>query len=427
MSARTRPRVVVAGAGFGGLWAARALAGKDADVILVDRNNYHTFFPLLYQVAAAELVPTDIAYPVRSIFRSAGNVQVRMAAVTGLDPAARRLETSSGPLEFDALVLALGSEAHFFGVKGAEEHAFPLRWMDDAIELRHHILTRFEAASTATDPAERRRLLTVAVVGGGPTGVEFSGALAELVYGPLLEDHPSLQPGEVSVVLLEATDRVLAGMPPTLGAFATGRLRRRRVEVRTGVRVEEVGRGWLRLAGGELIPTDTVVWTAGVQGDPAAKRWGLPVGRGGRIEVDAGLRVPSHPRIYVIGDLAYREDAHGSPLPQVAQVAIQQGRYVGKAILRHGPGGEAPPFRYVDPGMLAVIGRNAAVAHVFGRAFKGLSAWLLWLGIHLVWLIGFRNRALVLLNWAWNYVSFKRSVRLILPGARAGPGRYPEP
>lgn len=419
MSGSGRPRVVVAGAGFGGLWAARALAKSDADVVLLDRNNYHTFFPLLYQVAAAELVPTDIAYPVRSIFRRAGNVRVRMAEVTGLNAQEHILETSAGPLEYDVLVLALGSVPHFFGVKGADEHAFPLRWMDDAIPLRHHILTCFERAVASSDPAERRRLLTVAVVGGGPTGVEFSGALAELIYGPLLEDYPGIHPDEVSVVLLEATDRVLVGMPERLGVFAADRLRRRRVKVRFGVRVEEVGPGWACLAGGEQISTDTVVWTAGIQGDPLVRAWGLPVGRGGRVPVDDYLRVVGHEEIHVVGDLAYREDDEGRPLPQVAQVAIQQGRYVGKALLARWAGREPRPFHYVDPGMLAVIGRNAAVAHVFGRAFRGLPAWLLWLGIHITWLIGYRNRALVLLNWAWNYLSFKRAVRLILPGARA--------
>lgn len=418
---------MVAGAGFGGLWVARTLAGKDADVVLVDRNNYHTFFPLLYQVAAAELVPTDIAYPVRSIFRKAGNIQVRMADVTRVDLEARVVWTSAGPLPFDELVLALGSVPHFFGVKGADEHAFPLRWMDDAIPLRHHILTRFERAAATSDPALRRRLLTVAVVGGGPTGVEFAGALAELIYGPLLRDYPGIDPDEVSVVLLEALDRLLAGMPEKLGAFAAGRLRRRRVKVRFGVRVEEVGPGWARLAGGEVISTDTVVWTAGIQGDPAVRAWGLPVGRGGRVVVDEWLQVPGHPGVHVVGDLAYREDADGAPLPQVAQVAIQQGRYVARAMLRRWAGGSPGPFRYVDPGMLAVIGRNAAVAHVFGGTFKGLPAWLLWLGIHITWLIGFRNRALVLLNWAWNYLSFKRTVRLILPGARAPErGEHPE-
>lgn len=415
-----RPRVVVVGAGFGGLWAARSLARGPADVVLVDRNNYHTFFPLLYQVAAAELVPTDIAYPVRSIFRGAPNVEVRMAGVVGVDVDARRVDTTEGPLTYDHLVLAMGSVPHYFGVQGAAQHAFPLRWMDDAIPLRHHILTRFEKASVCADPHLRRRLLTVAVVGGGPTGVEFSGALAELVYGPLLRDYPHLDPDEIKVVLLEATTRLLVGMPERLGVYAADRLRRRRVKVRLGVRVEQVEAGMVRLAGGETVSTETVVWTAGIQGDPVVKEWGLPVGRAGRVVVDGFLRVEGHPEIRVVGDLAYREDAHGRPLPQVAQVAIQQGRWVGRAIRDELRGKPVRPFRYVDPGMLAVIGRSAAVAHVFGFAFKGVRAWLLWLGLHIAWLIGFRNRALVLVNWAWNYLTFRRAVRLILPGARAG-------
>ena len=416
-----RPRVVIVGAGFGGLWAARALSGTGADVVLVDRNNYHTFFPLLYQVAAAELVPTDIAYPVRSIFRGAGNVEVRMADVVGLDPSARRVDTTEGPLAYDHLILAMGSVPHYFGVEGAAEHAFPLRWMDDAIPLRHHILTRFEKASACADPHERRRLLTVAVVGGGPTGVEFSGALAELLYGPLLRDYPHLDPQEFQVVLLEATPRLLVGMPEHLGVYAADRLRRRRVKVRLGVPVERVGAGAVHLAGGETVSTETVVWTAGVQGDPVVKEWGLPVGRGGRVLVDDFLRVEGHPEIRVVGDLAYREDSQGRPLPQVAQVAIQQGRWVGRALRDGMQGKDVRPFRYVDPGMLAVIGRTAAVAHVFGFAFKGIQAWLLWLGLHIAWLIGFRNRVLVLVNWAWNYFTFRRAVRLILPGARSEP------
>jgi NADH dehydrogenase len=410
--------VVIAGAGFGGLWTARTLAGAPADVVLVDRNNYHTFFPLLYQVAAAELVPTDIAYPVRAIFRRADNVEVRMAEVTGLDAGARRLDTSAGAIPYDILVLAMGSVPHWFGVGGAAEHAFPLRWMDDAIPLRHHVLTCFEAAASIDDPERRRRLLTFAIVGAGPTGVEFAGALAELIHGPLKRDYPGLAAEDISVVLLEAADRVLGGMPDALGVYAADRLARRRVVVRTGVRVEEVRADAVLLAGGEVIPTETVVWTAGVQGDPMVRSWGLPVGRGGRVPVDEYLRVEGHPEIHVVGDLAYREDADGRPLPQVAQVAIQQGRAVGANIARKL--GERPlePFRYKDPGVLAVIGRNAAVAHVFGRAFRGLVAWMLWLGIHIVWLIGFRNRALVLVNWAWNYISFKRAVRLILPEGR---------
>ncbi len=415
-----RPRVVVAGAGFGGLWAARGLAGADCDVVLLDRNNYHTFFPLLYQVAAAELAPPDIAYPVRSIFRRAANVEVHMARVTGLELENRRLLTSLGPVSYDVLVLALGSESHYFGVPGAEQHAFPLRWMHDAIPLRHHILTRFELAAASEDPLLRRRFLTFAVVGGGPTGVEFSGALAELIYGPLLRDFPAIDRDEVSVVLLEAADGVLGGMPDHLGAYALERLRRRRTKVRLGVRVEEVLHGSVRLRGGETISTDTVVWTAGVRGDPGIAGWGLPLAPGGRIRVDEHLRAEGHPEVYVVGDLAWSEHG-GGPLPQVAQVAIQGGRSVARNLRRTLRGQPTEPFRYRDLGMLAVIGRNAAVAHVFGRAFRGIVAWILWLGIHVTWLIGFRNRALVLVNWAWNYVFFRRAVRLILPAARVAP------
>jgi NADH dehydrogenase len=409
------PRIVIVGAGFGGLWCARGLARAPAEVVLVDRNNYHTFFPLLYQVAAAELVPTDIAYPVRSIFRGVPNVQVRMTEVRGLDVVNRRVETTAGPVGYDVLVLAMGSVPHFFGVEGAAEHAFPLRWMEDAIPLRRHILTRFEAAATTDDPIARRRQLTFGIVGGGPTGVEFAGALVELVYGPLLRDYPSIHPDEVAVVLLEAADRLLGGMPKRLGDYAAERLRRRRVKVRLGVRVDSLGPGSVLLNGRETMSTDTVVWTAGVQGDPAVHRWGLPTDRGGRIPVDQHLRVVGHEEIYAVGDLAYLEGEDGAPLPQVAQVAIQQGRCAAHNILAAYSNEPMKRFRYRDLGILAVIGRNAAVAHVFGLGFRGLLAWVLWLVIHVTWLIGFRNRALVLVNWAWDYVFFRRAVRLILP------------
>jgi NADH dehydrogenase len=402
------------GAGFGGLWAARGLARCAVDVTLVDRNNYHTFFPLLYQVAAAELGPTDIAHPVRSIFRRARNVTVRMAVLIGLDLDARHVLTDGGQIPYDYLVLAIGSEPNFLGVAGAAEHAFPLRWMSDAISLRHHVLTRFEAAESAT-PGRKARLLTFVVVGGGPTGVEYAGALSELIFGPLLEDFPSVGAHEVRIELLEASDSILRGMPPECGRYATERLAPRRVRVRLGAVVEAVEPTAVRLAGGERVPTETVVWTAGIQGEPRAAEWGLPVGRGGRVPVTEVLHVAERPEVFVVGDLAYREDEHGKPLPQVAQVAIQQGRCAARNILRVVAGEEPVAFRYRDPGMLAVIGRNAAVAHVFGFAFRGLTAWLLWLGIHISWLIGFRNRALVLLNWGWNYLFFRRAVRLILP------------
>jgi NADH dehydrogenase len=411
------PRVVVVGAGFGGLWVARGLANRPISVTLLDRNNYHTFFPLLYQVAAAELVPTDIAHPVRSIFRRAGNVSVRMTEMVGLDLEAHEVQTTRGSVGYDFLVLALGSEPSFFGVEGAAEHAFPLRWMDDAVPLRHHVLTRFEAAATA-DAERRARLLTFVVVGGGPTGVEYAGALSELIFGPLLKDFPDVSAEAVRIELVEASSTLLAGMPAKLARYAADRLARRRVGVRLDTTVEAVEAQAVRLAGGERIATETVVWTAGIRGDPRVAEWGLPVGRGGRVPVGENLSVAGRPEVFVIGDLAYREDGEGRPLPQVAQVAIQQGRCVARNIQRIAMDRPPKAFRYKDPGMLAVIGRNAAVAHVFGFAFRGLLAWLLWLGIHISWLIGFRNRALVLLNWGWNYVFYRRAVRLILPEGR---------
>jgi NADH dehydrogenase len=412
--------VVIVGAGFGGLWAARGLANRAVDVTLVDRNNYHTFFPLLYQVAAAELGPTDIAHPVRSMFRRAVNVTVRMAEMSGLDLDGRVVHTDHGSLTYDYLVLALGSESNFFGVPGAAEHAFPLRWMDDAVPLRHHVLTCFEAAVATADAERRQRLLTFAVVGGGPTGVEYAGALSELVYGPLLRDFPGISREEVRIELLEASDTLLRGMPPKLTRYAQDRLARRNVQVRLSCAVQAVEADSVHLSGGARLATDTVVWTAGIQGDPRVGRWGLPVARGGRVPVTERLSLADHPEVFVIGDLAYREDASGAPLPQVAQVAIQQGRRAAANISKLVAGREPEPFAYRDPGMLAVIGRNAAAAHVYGLAFTGWIAWWLWLGIHISWLVGFRNRALVLLNWGWNYVFFRRAVRLILPAGEVG-------
>ncbi len=327
-----RYRVVIVGAGFGGLWAARTLANQDVDVTLIDRNNYHTFFPLLYQVAAAELVPTDIAHPIRSTLRRASNVRVRMAEMTGLDLEGHVVRTDDGDVTYDSLILALGSEPTFFDVPGAEQHAFPLRWMSDAIPLRHHVLTRFEAAQTA-DPERRRHLLSFAVVGGGPTGVEYAGALSELIHGPLLRDFRGVAADEVSIELLEASDTLLAGMPPKLAAYASDRLRRRRVNVRLGAAVAAVGRDSVRLSGGEELETETVGWTAGVQGEPRASDWGLPVGKGGRVLVTPMLDLEGQPEVYVIGDLAYLEDAEGRPLPQVAQLAMQQGRRAALNIL----------------------------------------------------------------------------------------------
>lgn len=416
----SRPRILIAGAGFAGLWAVERLRDQEVDVVLVDRNNYHTFLPLLYQVAAAELGPTEIAYPVRSVLRKARNVTFRMGALTQVDPATSTAWIGAEPLRYDHLVLAMGATTHFFGVPGAMEHSFPLRTMEEAVPLRHHVLGRFEEASSETDPERLAQLLTFTIVGAGPTGVEFSGALAELVHGPLGRDFPHLDMGQVRILLVEAVERVLSDMPETLSDYALRRLEDRKVEVRLGTLVQEVAPGVVTFASGETVATDTVVWTGGVRGADGPEAWGFPMGPGGRVRVTRELQVEGMANVWCAGDLAYLEE-EGHPLPGVAPVALQQGTLAARNILRTLQGEALRSFRYRDPGMLAVIGRNAAVARVGGRNFRGFPAWVVWLVVHVAKLIGFRNRLLVLVNWAWNYLFFDRAVRLILPYARSVP------
>lgn len=415
----SRPRVVIVGAGFAGLWAARALAGAPVEVLLIDRHNYHTFLPLLYQVAAAEIEPEAIAYPVRAILRRYDNARFQMAEVQAVDWNARLVRTAQGDIPYDFLILALGSASHFFSIPGAAEHAFRLKAMDEAIALRNHILGCFERASGEPDSARRRRLLTFAIVGGGPTGVEFAGALAELIGGSLPRDYPCLDFREVRIVLIEAMEALLSGLPQRLQAYALARLRRMGVEVWLQAPVSQIEPHAVHFRDGASLPTETVVWTAGVQGEPRVKEWGLPIARGGRVAVQPTLQVPGHPEVYIAGDLAYLEEG-GAPLPMVAPVAVQQGQWAAHNILRQVRGEEPQPFRYRDHGTMVTIGRNAAAAYVFGRPFTGFPAWALWLGVHLFNLIGFRNRLLVLINWAWDYLFYERMVRLILP-ASLGP------
>ena len=417
------PRIVVVGAGFGGLWAAKRFLRHGLRVTLIDRNNYHTFFPLLYQVAAAELGPGEIAYPIRSLFRKEPLIDFMKAELLELDLTSRSMVTDGGSLGYDYLILAPGSVPSFFGVDGAARHSFPLRTMDDAIPLRYHVLGCFERAAQTSDPDVRRALLRFAIVGGGPTGVEYAGALAELVYGPLLRDYRGISSDDVDVSLIEGGDRLLPGMPGRLQEYAHARLEQRRVTVRLGSQVVGVRPNCAMTSADGELPTHTVVWAAGVQGDPAVGRWGLPVTPSGCVPVEDTLQVPGHPEVFVVGDLAYVEK-EGRPLPQVAQVALQQGSTAADSIANLIAGTGPVTFAYRDLGLMAVVGRNAAVARVFGRSFTGYPAWILWLTIHLAWLIGFRNRLLVLVNWAWNYVFYRRAVRLILP--EAPPGRATE-
>jgi len=408
------PKVVILGAGFGGLWSARLLARFQADIVVLDRNNFHTFLPLLYQVAAAELEPEEIVYPLRSILRRYPNVQFLMNQVTRIDIDAKVVETKDHTFPYDFLILAMGSASHFFGIPGAEQHAFQLKTLEQAIRLRNHILYCFERALCEPQAEIRRRMLTFAIVGGGPTGVEFAGALAELIRGPLIKDYPTLDFNEVRVILLEATDHLLTGFPERLQNYAVSRLRRMGIEVQLEAAVSEIGPQSLRLKDGSLIPLETVVWTAGVRGLPLEHTGELPVARNGRISVAPTLQIPEHPEIYVVGDLAHIEE-DGSPLPMVAPVAIQQGEMAARNIARQLAGVQPLPFHYKDPGTMVTIGRNSAVALVKGRSFTGFPAWLLWLGVHLYNLIGFRNRLLVMINWAWDYLLYDRAVRLITP------------
>ena len=419
MAERAAPRVVVVGAGFGGLWATLELAKSSADVLLVDRHNYHTFLALLYQVAAAELDAGQIAYPVRGIVRRLPNVRFAMAEVVGVDTAKQVVETDGPALPYDYLLLSPGSVPRYFGVPGAQDHAFPLKTLEQGITLRNHILSCFERAIYVSDSERRRMLMTFAIVGGGATGVEFAGALAELIRGPLVKDYRSLNLGEVRVVLLEASDRLLPGMPEPLQAYAIERLRHMGVEVRLQTPVSLVAPDSVTLQNGAVIPAETTVWSAGARGDPLGEQWGLPTVSGGRVAVMPTLQVPDHPEIYVIGDLAHFEGP-GGPLPMVAPVAIQQGKAAAQNVARQASGKAPLPFHYRDPGMMATIGRNAAAVRLGQRTFTGFLAWILWLGVHLMRLVGFRNRLLVLINWAWDYFLFERAVRLILPSVVTG-------
>lgn len=431
---RSVPRVVVVGAGFGGLWAARGLARLPCDVVLVDHHNFHTFPALLYQVAAAELQAEDIAYPLRSILWRLPNVRFALARAERVDPGRRVVVTDGPEFPYDYLVLATGSVPHSFGVPGVEEHAFFLKTLEHGVALRNHLVCSFERAVYEPTPERRERHLTFTIVGAGPTGVEYAGALAELVHGPLERDYGSLDFGRVRIVLLEAGATLLPGMPERVSRYALQRLGRRGVEVRLGTPVDRVTDEGVHLQGGEFLATGTVVWTAGVRGEPLARASGLPTGADGRVTVLPSLQVPGHPEVYVVGDLA-RIERGGRPLPMVAQVAIQTGTTAARNVGRQIAGGEPGPFAYDDKGVLVAIGRNAAGAVIRGRAYTGFHAWLLWLGVHLYKLIGFRNRLLVLVNWAWDYSVYQRAARLVFPspagasGAACGPvpGTAPPP
>ena len=409
-----RPKVVIIGAGFGGLWAARTLAHSPVDVTVIDRNNYHTFLALLYQVAAAELDAEDIAYPVRSVFWKIPNISFLLAHARRINLKNKRIETDNGNVDYDYLIIGTGSITSTFGVPGVEENAYFIKTLEEAVALKNHIICCFEAASRETDVTRRKCLLTFVIVGGGATGVEYSGALTELIHGPLRKDYPSIDFSEVRIMLLEAADYLVAPMPANLRIYTADQLRRMGVDVRLKKAVANVSPDQAVLKSGEIIPTNTVVWTAGVRGEELAGVSEIPVGRDGRVPVEPTLQVANSPEIYVIGDLAsIREESR--ILPMVAQVAIQSGVKSAQNILRQ-VGGQTPElFQYHDRGSMIAIGRKAAGVAIGNHTFKGFFAWVMWLIIHLFNLIGFRNRLMVFTNWAWDYLLYERAVRYVFP------------
>ncbi|MCU0492439.1 MAG: NAD(P)/FAD-dependent oxidoreductase [Chloroflexaceae bacterium] len=409
-----RPRVVIVGAGFGGLSAAKTLGDSGMEVLLLDRNNYHGFWPLLYQVATAGLEPEAIGYPVRAIVRRYRNLDFRMTEVHGVDFERRLVLTDGQPIPYDYLVLSAGSANNYFGNNALAEHTYGLKDIDDAERIRNHILKVFEQAAAETDPERRAALMTMVIIGGGPTGVEMAGAMTELISHVLRRDFPTLNMGQARVMLVEAGPTVLATFPPNLQQETKNRLARFGVEVRTGVAVTGADGESVTLKDGDTIPTHTVIWAAGVRGAELVDRLGLPTGRGNRVKVQPTLQLPDHPEVFIIGDMAYVEGyRNNAPFPMVAPVAIQGGEQAARNIMALAENRPLRNFRYFERGQMATIGRRAAVLDAFGIRLSGRLAWLGWLVVHLLLLIGFRNRVIVLINWFINYVTYDRGVRLI--------------
>ena len=415
------PHVVIIGGGFAGLTAAKALRGAPVDVTLLDRTNHHLFQPLLYQVASAGLSPADIASPIRSILAHQKNARVLLAEVSGIDVAAKKVFVDDGELAYDFLIVAAGAHTNYFGHDDWEPFAPGLKSLEDAVEVRRRVLLAFERAERTEDEATRRRLLTFVVIGGGPTGVETSGAFSELSRFVLDKDFRSIQPEETRVILLEAGPRILAAFPEDLSRHAVEQLQELGVEVRTGAMVTSIDDDGVHL-GAERIETSTVVWAAGVSVTPLARALGTPLDRQGRAIVGADLTIPGHPEVFAIGDMAHFEQ-DGKPVPGLSPVAMQQARSAARAIKATLAGQPRKPFHYVDKGSMATIGRSRAVADAKGIHLHGFIAWLAWLFVHIWYLIGFRNRVIVMFEWLWSYVTYKRGARLITgqrwDGARA--------
>src|ERR671921_3000036 len=411
-----RARVVIIGGGFGGLQAAKALADAPVQVTIVDRRNHHLFQPLLYQVATAALSPADIAQPIRSVLRRQANVDVILAGVDAVDVAAKEIvldeDQPARRLPYDYLILAAGANHAYFGHDEWAPNAPGLKTLEDALAIRRRILTSFEEADREPDPSRRKALMTFVVVGGGPTGVEMAGAIAEIARFSLARDFRHIDTRDAKVILVEASTKLLAAFPERLSRHALRDLERLGVELRFGKPVTAIAPDAVTV-GDETIPANTIIWAAGVQSSRLGRSLGVELDRAGRVLINPDLSVPGHPEIFVIGDMASLEDARGRPLPGVAQVAMQQGAWAAANIVSAIEGKPGRPFRYRDLGNMATIGRNSAVADIRGLRLTGFVAWLAWALVHILNLIGFRNRVLVGLQWLWSYLTLQRGARLI--------------
>jgi NADH dehydrogenase len=408
----SEPRVVIIGGGFGGLEAAKHLGNKPVGVTLIDRTNYHLFQPLLYQVATAALSPADIAAPIRGVLSKYENIEVVLAEAQEVDLGARVVWTPDRPFQYDYLIVATGSRHSYFGHDEWEKLAPGLKSLEDAVEIRRRILMAFEFAEKTNDPEARAAAMNFVIIGGGPTGVEMAGAIAEIARETLAKDFRHIDPSTARVILVEGDKRVLSGYPEDLSASAQKQLEELGVEVITGTHATNLTENGLEVAG-RFIPSRVKIWAAGNAASFVGKTLGVPVDRAGRVIVENDLTVPGHPEVQVIGDLAHFNEKDGKTLPGVSPVAIQQGRHAARNILRMIEGGKPHPFHYWDKGSMATIGRNRAVADLNFVHFSGLLAWLTWLFVHILYLVGFRNRLAVLFQWAWAYVTFNKGARLI--------------
>ena len=413
MNTQKLPHIVIVGAGFGGMEVARKLANAPVQITLIDRQNYHLFQPLLYQVAIAGLVPSQIAYPLRTIFRKQKNLNFQMGEVTSVDFNACYVKLEGSIIAYDYLVLAVGGQTNFFGMDSVEQNGFQLKDIESAIRVRNHLLGMFEQASREADAEKRRALLTFVIVGGGPTGVETAGALAELISHVMVKDYPEMSLSDARVLLLEATEHLITAYPEELRKATRDLLEKKNVEILMDTKLVSYNGRQVTLGDGRQIPAHTLIWTAGVKAAEVLDHLGVQQAGSGRVRVESTLQLPEHPEVFVIGDAAYLVNGNGKPLPMLSTVAIQQGKVAAQNIKRILKGQSPEPFHYKDPGLLATIGRNAAVARIWGISFSGFIAWVIWVFLHIYRLIGFRNRVLVMVNWAWDYIFYENQVRLI--------------